>query len=252
VGIFATRTRRLTTEDPEAGRALPERERLGLPSRFGAVGEALASGSSSEEACAVVGWQLAQDGVSLPELLDGLRATYLVVAGTEPSFDDISAVCTAWSESTLGYLHQMSCEDPMTGLASSTHVRTRLSELYRGELRGNGNTQERYALVVADFPHDRQGLAASRESHLTRAMRMTRLGEAARTVFSGAETIGRLGETRVAVVVARDERLGRRVALLRRLLDQIDLAGQASRVWIEGLPSTDGGAAMLLDELARP
>ena len=66
-------------------------------------------------------------------------------------------------------------------------------------------------------------------------MRITRLGEATRTVFAGTETIGRLGEHRVAVVVERSDRLGRRVALLRKLLTQVDLSGQTARVWIEGL-----------------
>ena len=252
MGIFAARTRRVATEDPEAGRALSERERLGLPPRFEAVGEALASGSSSVEQCSVVGWQLAQDGASLQEVLDGLRATSLDVLGEEPTFEDISALCAAWSESTLAYLHQMSCEDPMTGLTSLAHVRTRLSELYRGELRAEGSTQQRYALVVADLPGDATGMAAPRDGHLSRAMRIGRLGEATRTVFAGTETIGRLGEHRVVVVVERSARLGRRVALLRKLLDQVDLSGHTARVWIEGLPSTDNGAAMLLDELARP
>ena len=252
MGIFATRTSRTATADPEAGRALSERERLGLPPRFEAVGEALASGSSSTEPCSVVGWQLAQDGASLQEVLDALRATSFQVAGVEPSFENISALCAAWSESTLAYLHQMSCEDPMTGLTSLAHVRTRLSELYRGDLRAEGNTQLRYALVLADLPKDAPGMGSPGEGHLSRAMRITRLGEATRTVFAGTETIGRLGEHRVAVVVERSDRLGRRVALLRKLLAQVDLSGQTARVWIEGLPPTDDGAAILLDELARP
>jgi GGDEF domain-containing protein len=200
----------------------------------------------------VVGWQLAQDGASLEEVLDGLRATSLEVLGEEPSFEDISALCAAWSESTLAYLHQMSCEDPMTGLTSLAHVRTRLSELYRGELRVEGSTQERFALVVADLPEDIPGMGSLGDGHLSRAMRVARLGEATRTVFAGTETIGRLGDHRVVVVVERSARLGRRVALLRKLLAQIDLSGHVARVWIEGLPPTDTGAAMLLDELARP
>ena len=252
MGIFATRTRRAAMVDPEAGRALSEGARLGLPPRFEAVGEALASGSGSAESCSVLGWQLAQDGASLQEVLDGLRATSLAVLAEEPRFEDIAALCAAWSESTLAYLHQMSCEDPMTGLASLAHVRTRLSELYRGELRAEGSTQERFALVVADLPDDGTGLGPAADGHLTRAMRLARLGDAARTVFAGTETLGRLGENRIVVVVARSSRLGRRVALLRRLLDQLDLSGQPARCWIEGLPPTDDGAASLLDELARP
>ena len=249
MGIFATRTRRLATDGPEAGRALSDHEWLGLPSRFRAVGEALASGSGSAEACAVVGWDLAQEGAALPEVLDGLRAVYHRILGSEPSFEDISAVCMAWSESTLGYLHQISCEDPMTGLASLAHIRTRLGELYRGETRASTDVPQEFALVIADTPSDAPWHRHSGDD-LGRAMRMTQLGEAARTVFNGHETIGRLNDHRIVVVVDRDERLGRRVALLRTLLGQP--AASNTRVWIEGLPSSDYEAGHLLDELARP
>ena len=252
MGIFATRARRDATEDPEASRELLDHGRVGLPPRFEAVGEALASGSGSSEACSVLGRELARDGASLGEALEGLRATSLVVLGREPGYDDISAMCTAWSETTLGYLHQLSCEDPLTGLASLAHVRSRLSELYRGEGRSGIAVGDTFALVVADSPHSRHGFdGLDRAAALSRAMRMARLGESARTVFSGPETIGRLGEHRIVVLAQRDDRLGRRVAILRRLLGSLDLAGHTARVWIEGLPSTDDGAGVLLDELAR-
>jgi hypothetical protein len=254
VGIFATRSRRTATEGPEAGRALSERKRLGLPPRFEAVGEALASGSGSAEACTVVGWQLAQDGASLPEVLEALRATSHIVVGTEPSFEDVSALCLGWSESTLGYLHQMSCEDPMTGLSSLAHVRTRLGELYRG-VRFEREVAERHALVIADLPDEGHWLVrrdpTALKPELNRHLRLARLGDAARTVFAGSEPIGRLGKNRIVVLADRDDRLGRRVAVLRKLVDQLDLAPRPARVWIEGLPVGDAGAAMLLDELSR-
>ncbi len=254
MGFFATRSRRAATEDPEAGRALSERERVGLPPRFEAVGEALASGSGSSEACTVAGWHLAQDGASLPEVLEALRATALSITGADPSFEDVSALSLGWSESTLGYLHQMSCEDPMTGLASLAHVRTRLGELYRGS-RGDRDVPEGHALVIADLPDGGHWLTRRDSSpsrpELNRHLQLARLGDAARTVFAGQEPIGRLGKNRVVVLAARDDRLGRRVALLRTLAADLEAGRRPARVWIEGLPSGDAGAAMLLDELSR-
>lgn len=254
MGFFATRSRRAATEDPEAGRALSERERVGLPPRFEAVGEALASGSGSSEACTVAGWHLAQDGASLPEVLEALRATALSITGAEPSFEDVSALCLGWSESTLGYLHQMSCEDPMTGLASLAHVRTRLGELYRGS-RSDRDVPEGHALVIADLPDGGHWLtrrdSSPSEPELNRHLRLARLGDAARTVFAGQEPIGRLGKNRIVVLAARDDRLGRRVAVLRTLAADLEAGRRPARVWIEGLPSGDAGAAMLLDELSR-
>ena len=115
----------------------------GLPQRFEAVGEALASGMGSVDACAVAGRELALDGVALDEALDGLLATSSLVRGTEPDFGDVRALSEAWSESTLEYLHRLTCEDPVTGLASLAHLQSRVSELYRGQLRDRPSRRTR-------------------------------------------------------------------------------------------------------------
>ena len=129
MGLFATKTRAGHTDGPGAVRELSEAVRQTLPDRFVAVGEALASGSGSVESCDVAGRSLAQDGASLDEVLQGLRATTQLVSGADPAFADVQAIATAWSEATLAYLHRLSCEDPLTGLASLAHVRSRLSEI---------------------------------------------------------------------------------------------------------------------------
>lgn len=256
MGIFATRGRGIPAADPEAGGELSNHVRMGLPPRFEAVGESLASGSDSVAACAVVGRELARDGASLDETLEALRQTSLMVVGRDPSYDDVQALLVAWSESTLAYLHQLSCEDPMTGLASLAHVRSRVAELYRHQ-RSRGApaapVAESHCLVVIDLPTDRHGWTPAdvHSDVLTRALRLSRVGEAARTVFNGAETIGRVGPIRVVVLSERDARLGRRVGLLRTLLTGIELDGHSPRVWIEGIPSAEFAAEALLDELAR-
>lgn len=254
MGIFALRSRTAPPEDPEAGLTLLDIEWTGLPPRFQAVAEALASGSGSVEACAVAGAQMAKDGASLDETLEALATTYRLVRGIDPAYDDVRALGRSWSDSMLAHLHQMACEDPMTGLASLAHVRSRLSELYRGELRGTGQVRDTHALVVAELPPDRHEDPpdSARAKHvLTRSMRLSGLGDAARTVFIGTETIGRLGPDRIVVIAERDDKLGQRVALLRRMTRTLQVGGTTARVWIEGLPGTDEVAALLLDELAR-
>ena len=82
-------------------------------------------------ACSVVGRDVARDGAALGEALSGLRTTYELVLGEPPAFDAAEALSVAWSDATLEYLHDLSCEDPLTGLASLAHVRTRLDEIYR-------------------------------------------------------------------------------------------------------------------------
>ncbi|GAB3020906.1 hypothetical protein GCM10011376_22630 [Nocardioides flavus (ex Wang et al. 2016)] len=227
----------------------PAVERSGLPHRFEAVGEALISGSDVMGACSVAGEELARDGASVEETLAGLRAVWREATGGDPTYDVVAALLTAWSETTLGYLHQLSCEDPLTGLSSQAHLRSRLSEVYRLGGPGVPGGIDDYALVVfampfGDDPSDHPG------DHFTRAMRLARAGELARTAFARDETVARLGLHRVGILTRRDERLGRRVQVLRTLLGGAE-TDTAVRVWIEGLPGTDASAGMLLDELAR-
>ena len=101
MGFFATLTRKGLPGGPEAGRELPERVRQGLPRRFEAVGESLASGSGSLEACEVAGRTMAQDGASLDEVLDYLNETTILVARRAPTYDEVRALSVAWSEGPL-------------------------------------------------------------------------------------------------------------------------------------------------------
>ena len=247
--IFAVRGRRLAAADPGVSGPEPTVERSGLPHRFEAVGEALTSGSDVIDVCAVVGQELARDGASVEETLAGLRDTWQCLTGADPSYDVVTALLTAWSETTLGYLNQLSCEDPLTGLSSQAHLRSRLAELYRLGGAGTDDGVGGFALVVFEMP---SGDDPSDESgdHFTRAMRLARAGELARTAFARDETVARLGMHRVGVLTRRDEHLGRRVRVLRTLLGGAE-PDTPVRVWIEGLPGTDAVAGMLLDELAR-
>lgn len=249
MGFFATRSRTVAHQAPD-GR-FSGRDRMGVPPRFQVVREALTSGHGSSEACTVLGHELAQDGASLDECLEGLRLTTATLSGEAPSFDDVRALSVAWSETTLGFLHQISCEEPLTGLATLAHVRSRLSELHRrAGSRDVPPVREEYALVVLELRQAGHAvLRADGEDTWTRSMRMAQLGRVARTVFPATETIGRLGLHRIVVVAARDGRLGRRVALVRRLASIED--DQGTRAWIEGLPPSDEATASLLDELAR-
>jgi hypothetical protein len=244
MGLFAS-VRSRSTAAPEAKVELFTAQ---LPARWTAVGEALASGADPVPACGVVGHELARDGASLVESLTALHDTYQTVLGVTPPFDALLTLSQAWSESTLGYLHQLSCEDPLTGLASLAHLRARLSEVYRAQDITGIPVREAYVLVVVDLV---RAPGAHDGARFGGALRLAKVGEAARTVFPGAETVGSPSRHRVAVLAARDQRLAQRSGLLRRMLDGQPLDGHRARVWIEGLPSTEASAAAVLDELAR-
>jgi hypothetical protein len=220
-----------------------------LPERFEAVAESLAVGRSATDACEVVGRLLGDQGVSLEETLADLRLTYELVLGTEPAFTDACAVALGWSEATLAYLHQLSCADPLTGLASMAHLRGRLAELYRGDARGPAPLRDRYALVVVEAAAPRlSGLA---DEVFGVDLRMSRIGESTRSVFSADETVCRIGPRRIVVLAARDQGLARRVSLLRGLLQVGERAQGGVRIWTESLPLGSEMAWTLLDELSR-
>lgn len=248
VGFFATTVRRTSADVPGAGLGLGEEARRSLPAHFEAVGEALASGTDPCAACAVVGRRLSGGGVDLGEALHGLRLTFALISGSEPDFRSAEAISLAWSEETLAYVHQLSCEDPLTGLASSAHVRARLSEIYRGAEQGGRSVATSHALVVIDLPTVPEDGAAD---PFTSTWQLVREAEHVRAVFSGEETLGRLGPARLVVLTQRGHGLGRQVAGLRDLILARDLHAGLPRIWIEGLPASNAAAAAVLDELSR-
>jgi hypothetical protein len=248
---FSTLTFRRSVASPTAVQVvdLPERVRLALPMRFEAVGEALASDVDVTAACSVVGRDLARDGAALGEALSGLRATCRLVLGAAPSFEAAEALSVAWSDATLEYLHDLSCEDPLTGLASLAHVRTRLDEVYREAELTDVAVSGSHALVIVELCFREP---ASGPGHqFTRALRLVQVSEAMRAVYSGGQTLGRLGLDRAVAVVPRSVDLGVSVSSLREFLSDLDLGAADVRVWIEGLPTSADSATHLLDDLAR-
>lgn len=243
MGIFGSRSRVVPAAGPGAGGGVSDSVIEAVPPRFAAVAEAIASGPHSAEPLLVAGRELARDGVALDATLEALHIVSHRLTGREPAFDDVRALCLGWSEAMLGYFHQLSCEDSMTGLSSLAHLRTRLAEHYRGRTP----VRDAHALVVIDVVSPASGAPGA---VLALALHLAAVGDMARTVFSGTETIARASSHRLIVLAHRDDRLGQRVALLRRLLG--DLEGDTTpRLWIEGLPASDSSCAGLLDELAR-
>jgi GGDEF domain-containing protein len=228
---------------------LPERVRTAVPRRFEAVAEALARHTDVVGACAVVGRDVVGDGTALAEALEDLRATYRLVCGAPPAIRAVEALAVAWSEATLQYLHDLSCEDPLTGLASLAHVRSRLEEIYREAELSDVPVARSHALVLVEL---RVRALTDPPGHpFDRAMRLAQVAEAMRAVFCGGQTLGRLGADRAVALVPRISDLPVSVELLRELISDLDLGDVGVRVWVEGLPADPDSTGSLLDELAR-
>ncbi|WP_110241906.1 hypothetical protein [Nocardioides gilvus] len=222
---------------------------MGFPVEFEAVGEALVVEECPLASCEATGRVMAADGASVDEALFGLRATWQLVRGQDPDFEATVALARAWGEETLSHVNQLSCEDPLTGLASLPHVRTIVAGLYRAEMRGGAHPRDSHALVVVDL----LALPGARPPRdpFGGALRLMSLGESAQAVFGRAEVIARLTPQRIVVLALRESRLGVRVRLLRRLIEGMELDGYGPRIWIEGLPASETASRHLLDELAR-
>lgn len=225
-----------------------------MPLGFDAVGDALASGRCPLPACALVGTALAGDGASVGEALSGLRTTYEVVRGSPPDFEALEALTVAWSEATLGYLVDVSCEDPLTGLASQQHLRGRLAEVYRRAQRTGDDVRRSHALVVVSVAgsvrRHREDLRGSGpvDLRLVQALELATVAEAARATFSGEETVARLGADAVVVLVRRTAGLAQDVAHLRHVLPQLG-GPEDARTWVEVLPSDLDAAGRVLGTL---
>lgn len=252
-GGLPSLTRRRPEQPREPG-GEPTASRHTVPLGFDAVGEALDSGRCPNAACGLVGRALASDGASLGEALAGLRETFQVARGSAPDFAATEAFSVAWSDATLGFLQDVTCEDPLTGLASQQHLRSRLSEVYREAERSGATVRSTHALVVVDSS------ASARQSRrrivdagpvdlrFTHALQLATVAEGVRTVFSGEETVARLGTHGVAALVRRTPGLGPAVARLRGVLRDLETPPE-TRIWIEGLPGHEEHAAQLLAEL---
>lgn len=240
-------TRRRAADSPVTWRELTDSERRRVPPGFEAVAEALVSGEEPDAACDVAGRTLALDGASLGEALSRLRTTFNALGGAVPSFEAVEALAVSWSEATLEFLQDVTCEDPLTGLASAAHLRTRLAEVCRSA-EGSGSAVRRtHALVVVDAvaPAGTAGI-----DPMARALGLAAVADILRTVLAGEETIARSGTDRVVALVRRTPALGESVALARGLLDELELPRRC-RIWIEGLPDREQQAVRLLSELAR-
>ena len=148
----------------------------------------------------------------------------------EPGFEVVRAVSTAWADASLRFLHAVSCEDPLTGLASLAHLRSKMLENYREQTR-RGETTPRTRWSSSSSTRLGPGLA------LRPGLRLVDVAECMRRCYDGDETIGRLTVSRAAAVVRRDDRLGSSVTALRGLLtDWHDEGGVATRSGSRGCP----------------
>lgn len=189
-----------------------------------------------------VGASAAQMGVPLHEVLDHVERAY---APDEPDFAAARAASVAWAETALIHRAGVSCEDPLTSLATVPYLRARLAETYRGAEQAGERPADTAALVVVELPRSHVG------HELELALRALDVAEVLRTVFSGDETVAQLTSRRFVALAARRRTDELTIGLVGLLLDEMLAHHGQARLWVEHLPASADGIVHVLAALCE-
>jgi hypothetical protein len=161
------------------------------------------------------------------------------VPGGDPPLQLVGAVAEGWAEESVSQLAEGGCEDPLSGLATLSYLRTRLAEVYREAEQGGTSPAETHRLLVVGLP--------LRPDPLRRIALPILVGRDLRAAFPGGETLSlaKPGPA-IALVPARRD-LPLRYARLRRNIQ----ATFGTQIRMTPLPGRLTEALCLVDELAR-
>ncbi|MFT4299186.1 MAG: hypothetical protein QM597_06095 [Aeromicrobium sp.] len=202
-------------------------------------------GAPLTDAALEVGASAASQGIGLVEAIDAVAGLY---SDREPPFAAVRAVTQAWTGSAPQFVTGTDCHDPLTALASSAHLRTRLDDLYRQAVfRGGEEPAATHVLVVVEL-----GCQAGSCGHgLEAALSGLEVAHALTVAFPAHETVAGLTQVRFAALTRQEDadRLG--LTLLSRVLAET-LTGQPEpRVWVERLPRDEAAVTWLLSRLTE-
>ena len=206
---------------------------------------ALAAASAAlAAACAGLGRSRARAGVGIAETIDDLAALFAVLSEGEgrqwnSPLQLVGAIAEGWAEESVSQFAHVGCEDPLSGLATLSYLRTRLAEVYREAEQGGPSPAETHRLLVVGLPR--------RPDPWRRLALPILVGRDLRAAFPGGETLSlaKPGPA-IALVPARSD-LPLRYARLRRNIQ----AAFGTQIRMTPLPGRLTEALRLVDELAR-
>jgi hypothetical protein len=221
----------------------------------GEAGLAAVGVSALAAACAGLGRSRARAGVGIAETIDDLAALFAVLGGGggertgvlgggegerwDPALRMVGAIAEGWAEESVSQFARGGCEDPLSGLATLSYLRTRLAEVYREAEQGGTSPAETHRLLVVGLPR--------RPDPWRRLALPILVGRDLRAAFPGGETLSlaKPGPA-IALVPARRD-LPLRYARLRRNIQ----AAFGTQIRMTPLPGRLTEALRLVDELAR-
>ena len=221
----------------------------------GEAGLAAVGATALAAACAGLGRSRARAGVGIAQTIDVLAALFAVLGGGEgdrtgvmsrgeggrwdPALRLVGAIAEGWAEESVSQYARGGCEDPLSGLATLSYLRTRLAEVYREAEQGGTSPAETHRLLVVGLPR--------RPDPWRRLALPILVGRDLRAAFPGGETLSlaKPGPA-IALVPARRD-LPLRYARLRRNIQ----AAFGTQIRMTPLPGRLTEALRLVDELAR-
>ncbi|ASU81565.1 hypothetical protein CDO52_01050 [Nocardiopsis gilva YIM 90087] len=193
-------------------------------------------GTDMSAACVRFGQARARSGTSIGAALTDFAALTDVLGWSAPPLDLVTSVAEGWVD---GGRSRDDCQDPLTGLATTAYLRTRLGEVYRGSGPEAHPSATHVLILVA---------LASGIDPWRRTARLIVLGHELRQVFTQGESIALLSRGRIAVLAPLSPHLDERV---RRLRDELCLGHEAD-VWTVALPDDLDHALTFLNEVGKP
>jgi hypothetical protein len=218
----------------------------------GEAGLAAVGATALAAACAGLGRSRARAGVGIAETIDDLAALFAVLGGgggeragggaggqRDPRLRLVGAIAEGWAEESVSQFAHGGCEDPLSGLATLSYLRTRLAEVYREAEQGGTSPAETHRLLVVGLPR--------RPDPWRRLALPLLVGRDLRAAFPGGETLSlaKPGPALALVPARRD--LPLRYARLRRNIQ----AAFGTQIRMTPLPGRLTEALRLVDELAR-
>lgn len=189
-------------------------------------------------ACEQLGRARGRAGAGIGETLDDLGALFGALGSAGPPLPLVRAVAEGWVDAGLIGLGRETCEDPLTGLATLSYLRSRLAELYRAAAATGDPVARTHCLVMVDL--------SDGSPPWRRLARAIVAGADLRAAFQAGETLTLIGAGRAAALARVRPELEFQTAALRRALG----GPGAVLVWIERLPQRHEDAMALLDSLS--
>jgi hypothetical protein len=139
-------------------------------------------------------------GVTLDETLADLGAFARVAPGgmftASAQFAIARAAATAWYRASVDPQVVQPCRDPLTGLATETHLVVRAAEIYQQSAALDEQPRDRYELIVLAWEqHERTATQIGTRIRLARLFQRS---------FASGQTIAQVGDGAIVVLTRRD------------------------------------------------